>query len=139
MAQLSIKQEGTVTLNNVAHKVTSNRVVDVSQVYQTEFTCETGNDRKVLPLDKGAYGWGNLQFASITNLDSTNFLLLTIFVNSSTTDSYIFLKIPAGKTFVLGSNQAYTDQSSPASLADISNVWLKADTASVQAKIFMAY
>ena len=139
MAQLTVTQEGTVTLNNVITKVSSRQIIEVSHISQKELTVTTSaTPRTILDTAKGDAGFGDIKFAAITNLDATNFLHLTILVDSTTTDSYIHMKIPAGKTFVLGSKNAYTDLSSPASFGDILTVELEADTASIQAKVFWA-
>jgi hypothetical protein len=138
MAQLTVTQTGAITLNNVSTNISATQIIDVSHITQKEITASTGTARKIIDTSKGDAGFGDIKFAAITNLDSTNFLHITIFIDSTTTDSYIHMKIPAGKTFVLNTKNAYTDLSSPASYGDISDVQLEADTAAIQAKIFWA-
>ena len=144
MSTLTTKITESVTLNGktFGNEITKTHA-SIKTAKQTVVEVGTGSFMELFDFAASRTGIGTAQDAKaqyirITNLDSSNFVVINVYLDLST-DEYIAFKIPAGGCFLLcedkmesGGNAATT------SLEQIDAVNARADTATVQVEVFIA-
>jgi hypothetical protein len=121
-------QTQTLTIANVAE--TDNRIVNVS-------TAETDIIGFGSANGQGSFVRTDVKYIRISNLDDTNYA--TIGVSKTGADTF-FIKLEAGKSFIMGNDDLEIDASGGASSAfvEADNISAKANGAAVDLNVFVA-
>ena len=146
-ATMTVTVTEAITLNSKDYGSTQNftvsSVANVSKRMVTVTTSEASVLSFAAAAAAGTHVIANVQYLRFTNLDDTNFIVLT-FANSD--DDEFGVKVDAGRSFILagdvsGGGAAMIDAKDSAlslSLADLKSVTADADTASCDMEIFIA-
>lgn len=146
-ATMTVTVTEAITLNSKDYGSTQNftvsSVANVSKRMVTVTTSEASVLSFAAAAAAGTHVIANVQYLRFTNLDDTNFIVLT-FANSD--DDEFAVKVDAGRSFILagdvsGGGAALIDAKDSAlslSLADLKSVTADADTASCDMEIFIA-
>jgi hypothetical protein len=136
-ATLSVAITESVTLNGKDYGNINNlsiaNINEVSQRIVTIPTSEVGVVTFGTAAGAGTFVRSAVEYLRITNKDDTNFVSLHI---TSATDD-VWLKLEAGKSFMLGNGDLET-ASSFSAWADITDITAIADTAAVDIEFFIA-
>lgn len=136
-ATLAVTITEAVTLNGKSYGNINNlsvaNVNEVDERIMTIPTSEVGVVTFGAAAGAGTFVRSNVKYLRITNKDDTNFISLHI---TSATDD-VWLKVEAGKSFILGNGDLET-ASSFSAWADITAITAIADTAAVDIEYFIA-
>ena len=147
-ATMTVTVTEAITLNSKDYGSTQNftvsSVANVSKRMVTVTTSEASVLSFAAAAAAGTHVIANVQYLRFTNLDDTNFIVLT-FANSD--DDEFAVKVDAGRSFILagdvsGGGAAMIDAIDGTglslSLGDLKSVTADADTASCDMEIFIA-
>tara|TARA_R110002020_G_scaffold63115_3_gene168182 strand:- start:895 stop:1347 length:453 start_codon:yes stop_codon:yes gene_type:complete len=136
--QLNGKDRGSVITKDISSITeTFHRIMDV----------KTSGTQKILEMDAtegnstgGKLFSTNVKYLRITNLDTTNFVSIT--VQNDATEEYM-VKLEAGQTYVLfnskvDANDLGDGSAASGNLTDIDNILARANSASCQVEVFAA-
>ena len=136
--ELNGKDRGSVLTKDISSITeTFHRILDVG----------TASAQTILQMDAtaansagGTLLTSNVKYFRITNLDTTNYVAITI--QNDSTEEYM-VKLEAGDSYVLfnskiDANAAGDASSAAGNLTDIDNILAQANTASCQVEIFAA-
>ena len=128
---LNGKERGSVNTTDITGvTLVNDRIVSVGTAEQSLLLFDTA-------AAAGQFADSTVDYLRITNLDSTNFVVLRMTAGG---DEY-FVKIAAGDSFVLFETVMDADSASGVatmSLANIDSIKAKADTAACDVEIFVA-
>tara|TARA_R100001463_G_scaffold1559_3_gene6817 strand:- start:2191 stop:2637 length:447 start_codon:yes stop_codon:yes gene_type:complete len=136
-ADLTVTVTESYTLNGVAYGNTINKSFSSNgQVLQRIMNVSTSDPRIInfgAADEAGQVTVGDFKYFRITNLDDTNFVMLTLYNGA---DSF-FYKLAAGDVFLLMSNDmdAIASSTSFGAFADITQIKADADTAACDIEI----
>jgi len=136
-ADLTVTVTESYTLNGVAYGNTINKSFSSNgQVLQRIMNVSTSDPRIInfgAADEAGQVTVGDFKYFRITNLDDTNFVMLTLYNGA---DSF-FYKLAAGDVFLLMSNDmdAIDASTSFGAFADITQIKADADTAACDIEI----
>jgi hypothetical protein len=133
------QQGGTNTFN----------VSSVNEVFKHIVTCTTDRNELFACIasgtDRGSFIEANIRYIRVTNLDDTNFVFL-IFKNENNDEFGV--KLDYGQSFIYNADNAGgvvdtfdangAGTATAGGLADLTNVYAQADTASVDLEVFVA-
>jgi hypothetical protein len=136
--ELNGKDRGSVLTKDISSITeTFHRILDVG----------TATAQTILQMDAtaansagGTLLTSNVQYFRITNLDTTNYVAITI--QNDSTEEYM-VKLDAGQSYILfnskiDANAAGDASAAAGNLTDIDNILAQANTASCQVEIFAA-
>jgi hypothetical protein len=149
-ATLTVTLSESVLLKGVEQGSTNTlSISSINEVFKQIVTCTTDRNELFAAIasgtDKGSFLEANIRYIRVTNLDDTNHVVL-FFKNESNDE--IAVKLDRGQSFIynadltggvvdtMDANSAGT--ASSGQLADLTNVYAQADTASVDLEIFVA-
>jgi hypothetical protein len=142
MSTLTTKIKESITLNG---KVYGNEITkthaSITTVRQSIVDVDSGSSTELFNFAAARAGLGTVQDAKakyirITNLDSSNFIIVNLFLDLST-DEYAAMKVFPGGSLVLTKDATKTG-SRTSSLTQLDGIHAKADTADCQVEIFIA-
>ena len=142
MSTLTTKIKESITLNG---KVYGNEITkthaSITTVRQSIVDVDSGSSTELFNFAAARAGLGTVQDAKakyirITNLDSSNFIIVNLFLDLST-DEYAAMKVFPGGSLVLTKDATKTG-SQTTSLTQLDGVHAQADTADCQVEIFIA-
>ena len=143
MSTLTTKITESVTLNGktFGNEITKTHA-SIKTAKQTVVEVGTGSFMELFDFAASRTGIGTAQdtkaqYIRITNLDSSNFVVINVYLDLST-DEYIAFKIPAGGHFLLCEDKMDGSGSITTTLDQIDAVNAQADTATVQVEVFIA-
>tara|TARA_Y100000361_G_scaffold66213_1_gene58167 strand:+ start:1304 stop:1780 length:477 start_codon:yes stop_codon:yes gene_type:complete len=149
-ATLTVTLSESVLLRGVEQGSTNTlSISSINEVFKQIVTCTTDRNELFAAIasgtDKGSFLEANIRYIRVTNLDDTNHVVL-FFKNESNDE--IAVKLDRGQSFIynadltggvvdtMDANSA--GAASSGQLADLTNVYAQADTASVDLEIFVA-
>tara|TARA_R100001443_G_scaffold51865_2_gene63668 strand:- start:200 stop:637 length:438 start_codon:yes stop_codon:yes gene_type:complete len=142
MSTLTTKIKESITLNG---KVYGNEITkthaSITTVRQSIVDVDSGSSTELFNFAAARAGLGTVQDAKakyirLTNLDSSNFIIVNLFLDLST-DEYAAFKVFPGGSLVLTKDATKTG-SRTTSLTQLDGIHAKADTADCQVEIFIA-
>mgnify|MGYP003136815852 FL=1 len=142
MSTLTTKIKESITLNG---KVYGNEITkthaSITTVRQSIVDVDSGSSTELFNFAAARAGLGTVQDAKakyirITNLDSSNFIIVNLFLDLST-DEYAAMKVFPGGSLRITKDATKTG-SRTTSLTQLDGVHAKADTADCQVEIFIA-
>ena len=133
------QQGGTTTLN----------ISNVDEVFKQIVTCTTDRNELFAAIgsgtDRGSFVEGNIRYIRITNLD--NAYHVTLFFKNESNDEFA-VKLDYGQSFIYNGDLSggvvdtfdanTAGAAASGQLADLTNIYAQADTASVDLEIFVA-
>ena len=142
MADLTVTLTEAIKLQNNNQGATVTKTISgVNEVDRRIVTVLTSTNGNEIIKTAGAAGAGtyipaNVKYIRITNLDSTNYVVLFL----SDGGHHALFKLEAGKSFILGTPVGFddVDDIDNFSAATISTIQAKANTASVKLEVFVA-
>tara|TARA_R110002020_G_scaffold58052_2_gene159391 strand:- start:4323 stop:4799 length:477 start_codon:yes stop_codon:yes gene_type:complete len=146
-ATMTVTVTEAITLNSKDYGSTQNftvsSVANVSKRMVTVTTSEAAVLAFAAAAAAGTHVIANVQYLRFTNLDDTNFIVLT-FANED--DDEFAVKVDAGRSFIMAGDIAgggadlidAKDSALSLSLGDLKSVTADADTASCDMEIFIA-
>ena len=149
-ATLTVTLSESVLLRGVEQGSTNTlSISSINEVFKQIVTCTTDRNELFAAIasgtDKGSFLEANIRYIRVTNLDDTNHVVL-FFKNESNDE--IAVKLDRGQSFIynadltggvvdtMDANSA--GAASSGQLADLTNVYAQADSASVDLEIFVA-
>ncbi len=140
-ATLTVTITESITLNGVDQG--GSQVLTIENINETDRRILTAGTSEVdiIGFDssngQGSYVRTDVKYIRITNLDDTNFVTLGV---SDTGSDTFFVKLEAGKSFMLGNDdlEVHATGGASAAFSEADNISAKADTASVDLEIFVA-
>ena len=153
-SDLTVTINDSLTLNGVSYGGSTSkldtgcnqavqRVFDV-KVKSTGEAAQTWTDLFKLSTanDAGTGITGEFQYARITNLDATNFILLQLVTEAS--NNRIMIKLNAGESYIVNNKEMIAiDGAAPASgyeaISNLATIRAAADTAAVDVEIFLGF
>ena len=149
-ATLTVTLSESVLLRGVEQGSTNTlSISSINEVFKQIVTCTTDRNELFAAIasgtDKGSFLEANIRYIRVTNLDDTNHVVL-FFKNESNDE--IAVKLDRGQSFIynadltggvvdtMDANSA--GEASSGQLADLTNVYAQADSASVDLEIFVA-
>jgi len=143
MSTLTTKITESVTLNGktFGNEITKTHA-SIQTAKQTVVEVGTGCFMELFDFATSRTGIGTAQDAKsqyirITNLDSSNFVVINVYLDLAT-DEYIAFKIPAGGCFLLCEDKMEGGGTATTTLDQIDAINARADTATVQVEVFIA-
>lgn len=140
-ATLSVKITESIVLGGVEqgseHTLSIASIARFSRRIITALTSTNGTELVKLSTAEGAgqFVGSSLKYLRVTNLDDTNYVTLYLEGNSN----FASFKLEAGKSFLLGADQLdITEDVDNVTLAAITSIQAKANTASVQLELVTA-
>lgn len=149
-ATLTVKITETISLNGSAQGATNTlTIASINEIFKQIVTCTTDRNEIFACIasgtDKGSFLEANIRYIRITNLDDTNHVVL-IFKNESNDEFAV--KLDKGQSFIYNGDLAggvvdtfdanTAGAVSSGQIADLTNVYAQADTASCDLEIFVA-
>ena len=137
---LNGQQQGSTTTLNISN---------VDEVFKQIVTCTTDRNELFAAIgsgtDRGSFVEGNIRYIRITNLD--NAYHVTLFFKNESNDEFA-VKLDYGQSFIYNGDLSggvvdtfdanSGGAASSGQLADLTNIYAQADTASVDLEIFVA-
>jgi len=143
MSTLTTTIKESVTLNGktFGNEITKTHA-SIQTAKQTVVEVGTGSFMELFDFATSRTGIGTAQDAKsqyirITNLDSSNFVVINVYLDLAT-DEYIAFKIPAGGCFLLCEDKMEGGGTATTTLDQIDAINAQADTATVQVEVFIA-
>lgn len=154
-SDLTVTINDSLTLNGVSYGGSTSkldtgcnqavqRVFDVKVKSSGEGVAQTWTDLFKLSTanDAGTGVTGEFQYARITNLDTTNFILLQLVTEATT--NRIMIKLNAGESYIVNNKEMIAiDGAAPAAgyetLSNLDTIRAAADTAAVDVEIFLGF
>ena len=142
MSTLTTKIKESVTLNNKVYGNENTKThASITTVRQSVIDVDSGSSTELFNFAAARAGLGTVQDAKakyirITNLDSSNFIVVNLFLDLST-DEYAAMKVFPGGSLILTKDTTKTG-SATTSLTQLDGVHAQADTADCQVEIFIA-
>ena len=149
-ATLTVKITETISLNGSAQGATNTLTISgINEIFKQIVTCTTDRNEIFACIasgtDRGSFLEANVRYIRITNLDDTNHVVL-IFKNESNDEFAV--KIDKGQSFIYNGDLAggvvdtfdanTAGAASSGQIADLTNIYAQADTASCDLEIFVA-
>ena len=146
-ATLTVTVTEALTINNKDYGSTQSftkaSITNVDRRVFTATTTETSIMTFSTAMAVGQYMPAKVQYLRFSNLDDTNFIVLT-FANEN--DDEVAIKVDAGNTFVISGDNSggmadmidAKDSALSLSLGDLKSVTVDADTASCDVEVFVA-
>ena len=149
-ATLTVTVSESITLNGQDLSATNEKTIaSINEVFKQIVTCTTDRNELFAAIasgtDRGSFLEANIRHIRITNLDDTNHVVL--FFKNENNDEF-GVKLDHGQSFIYNgdlsggvvdtfdANGAGT--ATMGSIADLTNIYAQADTASVDLEIFVA-
>ena len=147
---LTVTVTENVNLNGRQHGGTSSiRIASINEVYKHIVTCTTDRNELFACIasgtDRGSFLEANIRYIRVTNLDDTYHA--TLFFKNESNDEFA-VKLDYGQSFIYNADRAggvvdtfdanTAGAASSGQLADLTNVYAQADTASVDLEVFVA-
>ena len=142
MSTLTTKIKESVTLNNKVYGNENTKThASITTVKQSIVDVDSSASTELFNFAAARAGLGTVQDAKakyirITNLDSSNFIIINLFLDLST-DEYAAFKLLPGGSMVITKDTVKTG-SATTSLTQLDGVHAQADTADCQVEIFIA-
>ena len=142
MSTLTTKIKESITLNGKVYGNENTKThASITTVRQSIVDVDSGSSTELFNFAAARAGLGTVQDAKakyirITNLDSSNFIIVNLFLDLST-DEYAAMKVFPGGSLVLTKDATKTG-SRTTSLTQLDGIHAKADTADCQVEIFIA-
>ena len=149
-ATLTVTLEEEITLNG-SRQGSKNvlRISDINEIFKQIVTCTTDRNEIFACIasgtDRGSFLEANIRYIRITNLDDTYHVVL-IFKNESNDEFAV--KLDKGQSFIYNGDLAggvvdtfdanTAGAVSSGQIADLTNIYAQADTASCDLEIFVA-
>ena len=142
MSTLTTKIKESVTLNNKVYGNENTKThASITTVRQSVIDVDSGSSTELFNFAAARAGMGTVgdakaKYIRITNLDSSNFIVVNLFLDLST-DEYAAMKVFPGGSLILTKDTTKTG-SATTSLTQLDGVHAQADTADCQVEIFIA-
>ena len=142
MSTLTTKIKESVTLNNKVYGNENTKThASITTVKQSIVDVDSSASTELFNFAAARAGLGTVQDAKakyirITNLDSSNFIIINLYLDLST-DEYAAFKLLPGGSMVITKDTVKTG-SATTSLTQVDGVHAQADTADCQVEIFIA-
>ena len=142
MSTLTTKIKESITLNNKVYGNENTKThASITTVRQSIVDVDSGSSTELFNFAAARAGLGTVQDAKakyirVTNLDSSNFVIINLFLDLST-DEYAAFKLLPGGSMIITKDTVKTG-SATTSLTQLDGVHAKADTADCQVEIFIA-
>ena len=149
-ANLTITVSETINLNGTQQGGTNSVTISsINEIFKHIVTCTTDRNELFAAIasgtDKGSLLEANIRYIRITNLDDTYHA--TLFFKNESNDEFA-VKLDYGQSFIYNADRAggvvdtfdanTAGAASSGQLADLTNVYAQADTASVDLEVFVA-
>jgi len=150
MPTLTSKITESITLDSGTMDSTHTRsIASISEVFKQIVTCTTDRNELFAAIasgtDRGSFLEADIRYIRITNLDSTNHVVL--FFKNESNDEFA-VKLDIGQSFIYNADVSggvvdtfdanSAGAASSGQLADLTNVYAQADQASCNLEIFIA-
>ena len=150
MATLTSQITETLTLNGTAQGGTNTfTITGINESFKHIVACTTDRNELFAAVgsgtDRGSFIEGDIRYIRISNLDDTNHVVL--FFKNESNDEFA-VKLDKGQSFIYNADLASgvvdtfdantAGATSSGQLADLTNVYAQADTASCNLEIFVA-
>jgi len=148
MADLDITIKESINLNNTSYgSVKTKTYANITDVFKRVFTLPADTEVNLYTTDASqtqgnVFDKDSIQYVRITNVETVTALNLQI--TQGTTAGVVWIQIPAGDSFILGSHSSAMDANAGAlalasiSLGDITQVDASGNAASAQIELFVA-
>lgn len=155
MATLTTTIKEELTLNGIERGSTNTLSIDgVNDVFQRMVTCPANQDTTIATFKAAvntsdvALDIDNVKYIRVTNLDSTNELVLSLQISSAengTADASTSILVAAGRSFIMGSphDGIATDDDgttviTDTNLNDLESLIVDPKTSSIKVELFIA-
>ena len=146
MATLKVKIQEDIVLGNQDYG--SKRTLEIgsiNEIMKRVVTCAASQTTTIAVFNSNAYGAAGAidiedsRYIRITNLDSSNYVLLSLEASSH----WAQVKVEAGKSFILGTANGFDNVDTSTnygsySAVDITRIKAQANTAAVDLEVFIA-
>ena len=149
-ATMTVTVTERINLNGTAQGSSNTLSIDsIGEVFKQIVACTTDRNELFAAIasgtDKGSFLEANIRYIRITNLDDTNHVVL--FFKNESNDEFA-VKLDKGQSFIYNADLSggvvdtfdanTAGATSSGQLADLTNVYAQADTATVDLELFVA-